>query len=147
MSQFWPDKEVPATIPRFLGDTSQTSQLQFCNWGEDTLLAQILGIAWLRILESLYLCSRQFQTKFPGVIQNTHTTCNPQRLTLTLISNMMEHSSVNLFLCSSGQIILQSASYFQYPSASAFFTHRLTPILALLLGTTNPRCRVSLRLT
>lgn len=113
MSEFSPDKEVAATIPRLLGDsTSQTIQLPFHNCGKNTLLAQILGIAWFRILESLHQCSRQFQTKFPGVIQNTHTSCNPQRLPLILISNMMEHISVNLFLCSSGQIILQSASYF-----------------------------------
>lgn len=113
MCQFWPDKEDADTIPGLLGDTtSQTIQLPVCNCGKDTLLAQILGIVWFRILESPHWCLRQFRTNLPGMIQNIQVSCNPQRLPLTLISNMVKHVSVNLFLCSSGEIILQSASYF-----------------------------------
>lgn len=45
-----------------------------------------------------------------------------------------DYSAVRFLLC-------------KYPSASAFFTHPPALILALLLGTTNPRRGVSMRLT
>ena len=127
MSQFWPTQEVAFTIPRLLRDTtSWTIQLPFCNCGKDTLLARPWGIAWFRILESAYQGSRQFQTKFSGVIRNTHMFCNPQSLPLTLISNTMDHISVNLFLSSSGLIILQSASQF-----ANIIQHMLSSLISL----------------
>lgn len=92
--QHWLGKGVSATIPRSLCDSTPKPFSHFCNCDKHVFLAQICGFGWSRILVNMYQCLRQYQMKCPGVTRKIHMSSNPKGLPLTLISNKMNHISV-----------------------------------------------------